>query len=89
MRLISRESMAKYTLDKKSLKKPYNSDRSSALITNLKKLKHLKAIILSRLKCDFKFTVFKFTKLRLGIAVKELVDNESACINGLIITLRL
>ena len=41
------------------------------------------------ISCDFKFTVFKFINLRLEIAVKELVDSESACINDLIITLNL
>ena len=37
--------------------------------------------------CDFKFTMFNFSKLRLETAVKELIENESARINDLIITL--
>ena len=41
--------MATSTLDKVSLKKPYNSERSGAIITNLGQLKHLKALILLRL----------------------------------------
>lgn len=39
------------------------------------------------MKCDFKFIMITFSKLRLETAVKELTENESACINDLIITL--
>ena len=39
------------------------------------------------MKCDIKFIMITFSKLRLETAVKELTENESACINDLIITL--
>ena len=39
------------------------------------------------MNCDFKFIMITFSKLRLETAVKELTENESACINDLIITL--